>query len=133
MGCPSVPSSALNPWGQALVIAPSAIESGQLRFLVTLKEEPSAEYPGIPILKNFGYEIPCPMTMNIFAPKGINPAIAKKLEDAFTKAMKEPEFINGMKKLRIPIVYRNSKELGEYVARSYEIYSTFLKEMGLAK
>jgi hypothetical protein len=38
-----------------------------------------------------------------------------------------------MKKLRIPIVYRNSKELGEYVARSYEIYSTFLKEMGLAK
>ena len=89
MGCPSVPSSALNPWGQALVIAPSAIESGQLRFLVMLKEGPSAEYPGIPILKNFGYEIPCPMNMSIFGPSGINPAIAKKLEDAFTRAMME--------------------------------------------
>jgi tripartite-type tricarboxylate transporter receptor subunit TctC len=111
----------------------SAIESGQFRFLVLLKDEPSAEYPNIPILKDLGYEIPCPMTMNIFAPKGINPAIAKKLEEAFTKAMKEPEFINGMKKLRIPIVYRNSKELGEYVAVSFGVYSNFLKEMGLAK
>ena len=98
-----------------------------------LKEGPSAEYPGTAILKDFGYEIPCPMTMNIFAPKGINPAIPKKLEDAFTKAMKEPEFINGMKKLRIPIVYRNSKELGEYVARNVEVYSKFLKEMELTK
>jgi hypothetical protein len=38
-----------------------------------------------------------------------------------------------MKKLRIPIVYRNSKELGEYVARNVEVYSKFLKEMGLTK
>jgi tripartite-type tricarboxylate transporter receptor subunit TctC len=111
----------------------SAIESGQIRFLVLLRDEPSVEYPNIPILKDLGYEIPCPITLNIFGPKGINPRIAEKLEDAFTKAMKEPGFIDGMKKLRIPIVYRNSKALGEYVARSFEVYSKFLKEMGLAK
>jgi len=59
--------------------------------------------------------------------------IAKKLEDAFTKAVQEPEFIDGMKKFRWPIVYRNSRELGEYVARNVEIYSKFLMERGLAK
>jgi tripartite-type tricarboxylate transporter receptor subunit TctC len=111
----------------------SAIESGQFRFLVLLKDEPSNEYPDVPILKHLGYEIPCPMTLNIFAPKGINPVIVKKLEDAFTKVMKEPEFINGMKKLHIPIVYRSSKEFGEYVALSFEVYSKSLKEMGLTK
>jgi len=31
-----------------------------------LKEEPSAEYPGIPILKDLGYDIPYPMNMSIF-------------------------------------------------------------------
>ena len=73
------------------------------------------------------------MTLNIFAPKGIDPQIAKKLEDAFTKAIKEPEFIDGMKKLRVPIVYRNSKDLDAYARRGFETYSTFLKEMGLTK
>jgi len=111
----------------------SLIESGQLRFLLLLKEEQSAEYPKVPILKDLGYDIPCPMTHNIFAPKGINPAIAKKLEDAFTKAMKQPGFVAGMKKLRIPIVYRSSKEIGDYQARNFEVYTRFMKEMGIAK
>jgi tripartite-type tricarboxylate transporter receptor subunit TctC len=47
--------------------------------------------------------------------------------------MEEPEFIDGMKKLRWPIVYRNSKELGKYVACNVEVYSKFLKEMELTK
>ena len=111
----------------------SAIESGQIRFLVMLKDEPSAEYPSVPILKDLGYTIPCPMGVNIFAPKDIDPTIAQKLEDAFTKAMKEPEFISGMKEMRVPIVYRNSKELDAYMRRSFNEYAQFLKEMGLVK
>ena len=111
----------------------SAIESRQIRFLVMLKDEPSAEYPGVPLLKDLGYNIPCPMGVNIFAPKDIDPAIAQKLEDAFTKAMKEPEFISGMKEMRVPIVYRNSKELDAYMRRSFNEYAQFLKEMGLVK
>ena len=42
--------------------------------------------------------------------------IVKKLEDAFTKAMKEPAFIKGMKDLRLTIAYRNSMEMDDYVA-----------------
>jgi tripartite-type tricarboxylate transporter receptor subunit TctC len=59
--------------------------------------------------------------------------IVKKLEDAFTKATKEPAFIKGVQELRIPIVYRNSKELTEYVSRNYEVFGKLITEMGLAK
>lgn len=111
----------------------SLVESGQVRFLALFKDEKSAEYPNVPILKELGYDIPCPITQNIFAPKRIPPEIAKKLEDAFTKAMKQPAFVAGMKKLRLPIVYRNSKDLGEYVARNFELYAKYLKDMGLAQ
>ncbi len=109
----------------------SLIESGQLRLLLLLREERSAEYPNVPILRDLGYEIPCPMTLNAFGPKDMPPAIAKKLEEALTKTIKEPSFVNGMKKLHMPVVYRRSKELGEYQTRNFEIYSKFLKEMGL--
>jgi tripartite-type tricarboxylate transporter receptor subunit TctC len=65
--------------------------------------------------------------MGVQGPKGIPEGIVKKIEEAFTKAIKEPDFIKGMKELRYPIFYRNSKELGDYVAQGYEIYKEFLR------
>ena len=59
-----------------------------------LKDEPSTQYPDVPIAKDLGYEFPRPMSRSILGPKGMNPAVAKKLEDAFTKAIKETRFID---------------------------------------
>ena len=112
----------------------SLLEAGQIRLLLLLKDERSDKYPKIPILKNLGYDIPCPIMGNVFGPKGIPEGIAKKIEDAYTQAMKEPAFIKGMKEdLLLPIVYRNHKELADYTNYNYEVYAKFLKEMGLTK
>ena len=109
------------------------VESGEIRILLLLKEEPSAEYPGSPILKDLGYDYPYPLLFNVFGPKGMPEGIIKKIEEAFTKAMKQPTFINGMKELRLPIVYRNSKELNDYIVYNYKSFEKLLKELGLIK
>ena len=112
----------------------SVLESKEARLLVLFREERAAEYPQTPILKDFGYDFPLPMLITVAAPKGTPDGIAKKLEDAFTKAMKEPAFMRAMREdLRLPIVYRGSKDLTEYIARNYELYGKFLKELGLLK
>jgi tripartite-type tricarboxylate transporter receptor subunit TctC len=111
----------------------SLLEAGQLRVLLFLGEKNSGEYPQTPILKDLGYDIPAPTFLNITGPKGLPEGIVKKLEDAFTKAMKEPTFIKGMKDLRLTIAYRNNKEMDDYVARNYEAFSKLLKEIGLIK
>ena len=112
----------------------SLIESGQARVLFLFREERAAEYPDAPILKDFNYEFPFPTFICAAGPKGIPDGIVRKLDDAFAKAMKQPSFIKGMKEdLRLPIVYRGSKELSDYVANSYEVYGRMLKEMGLMK
>jgi len=103
------------------------IEAGQTRLLAMFRDERSDEYPQIPILKELGYNIPCRMFMAVQGPKGMPEGVVKKLEEAFTRATKEPEFIKGMKQLRFPIFYRNSQQLTEYLAASYEIYKEFLK------
>ena len=71
------------------------------------------------------------MIIGIITAKAGPDGIVKKLDEAFSKAMKEPGFINGMKELRLPIQYRDSKELDAYVAQNYEFYSKLFKEMGL--
>ena len=69
----------------------------------------------------------------VSVPKGIPEGIAKKLEEAFTNAMKEPDFIRGMRNIRFTIVHRSSKELEDYISYNYEAFTKLVKEMGLAK
>lgn len=111
----------------------SLLEADQVRVLLFLGEKHSDEYPQIPILKDFGYDIPCPVFNGIAGPKGLPDEIVKKLEEAFTQGMKEQAFIKGMKDLHTTILHRNSKELTDYAAYNYELFGKFLKEMGLIK
>lgn len=109
----------------------SFIESGQLRVLACLSEKRSSTYPRVPTLKELGYDIQCPVLMGIMASKGTPDEIVRKLEDAFSQAMRQPAFINGMKELKLTIVHRNSKELTEYVSQNYDAFGRLLKELRL--
>ncbi len=110
----------------------SLVEAKQIRLVMMLKDEPSAEYPGVPTLKEM-YGLPYPMYISVIAPKAVPDPIALKLEDAFAKAMKEPDFVKGMKELHLPVIYRSGKELDPYVAQMHAYYSKVLKEMGVLK
>jgi tripartite-type tricarboxylate transporter receptor subunit TctC len=110
------------------------VESGQIRLVFLIAEHQSAAYPQAPTLKDLGYEdIPAPWLLNIVGPKGLPGDVVRKLEDAFTKAMNDSLFINGMKDLRLPPFHRNSKQLEDYVTRNYEVFARIIKEMGLAR
>lgn len=109
------------------------VEAGQTRPLLFLAETRSPSYPDVPILRDLGYDIPAPTMLNVVAPRGVPEEIVKKLEDAFTRTMSEPAFIKGMKDLRLTVVYRNSAQLDEYVARNYEVMGKLLVQMGFAR
>ena len=110
------------------------VDSGEERILLILNDQRAEEFPQIPSLVDLGYDIPTPFILSIAGPAGIPDAITQKIEDAFTKALKEPAFIKGMREmLRFPIVYRNSKDLSAYYAHSFKTYERIVKEMGLSK
>ncbi|OGP55227.1 MAG: hypothetical protein A2162_06515 [Deltaproteobacteria bacterium RBG_13_52_11b] len=112
----------------------SLIESRQARILFLFREERAAEYPDTPILKDLNYDFPFPTFICAAGPKGLPDGIVKKIDDAYAKAMKQPSFLKGMKEdLRLPVLYRGSKDLNDYVASCYESYGRMLKEMGLVK
>lgn len=70
------------------------------------------------------YDIPYPVMLSGSGLKGLLEGILKKLEEAFTK---------GMKDLCLTILHRNSKELTDYVAYNDELFGKLLKEIGLIK
>lgn len=109
------------------------LESGQIRLVLLITEQHSPYYPNVPILKDLGYNIPAPTFLNVAGPKGMSDEVVKKLDDAFSKAMKEPAFIKGMKDLQLTVFYRNGKDLDSYVAANYDAFGKLLKEEGLIK
>ena len=111
----------------------SLVNSGGVRFLMLLKDEKSAEYPNVPILKDLGYNIPYTMITSVIIARAVPDAIVKKIEDAIAKAVKEPTFVKGMNDLNLPVVYRPGKEVDATVAKNYEYYKKVFTEMGLIK
>jgi len=112
----------------------SLVEAGQTKPLLLLRETRTAEFPQIPILQDVGYkDIPAPTALGVQGPKGISDGIAQKIEEAFTLAMKEPAFVNGMHQVHQSVTYRSGKELSDYVTNNYQLFGKKLKEMGFAK
>lgn len=111
----------------------SFLETGQIRLIFLISDTRSPDYPQTPILKDLGYDVPAPTFLNIAGPKGMPDDVVKKLDDAFSMAMKKPEFIKGMKELRLTIAYKSGKELDSYVAANYDAFAKLLKEEGLIK
>ena len=109
------------------------VEAGETRLLLSFMEKRSEDFPQVPILKDLGYDVPCPVLNGIFAPKDLPDDIAKKLEDAFSKGMKEPAFIKGIRDLRLSVFHRSSQELEDYTVQTYAKFGKMLKEMGLVK
>jgi len=112
----------------------SFLEARQLRLLALFAEGKNPDFPQVPILKDLGYDVPCPFFYNVVAPAGIPDGIARKLEDAFSKAVAEPTFVKKMKEdLHEAISFQNSKELSAYVNETYGVWERYLKEIGIVK
>jgi tripartite-type tricarboxylate transporter receptor subunit TctC len=110
------------------------IEAGNTQLLLLFREEHTVDYPNTPVLKDLGYgDIAAPMIQGIAGPKGMPEAVTKRLEEVFTNAMKDPAFLKGMKDVGYSVLYRNSKESSDYIAKNYEFFGKFLKELGLAR
>ena len=111
----------------------SLVEAKQTRVLMLLKDEPSAEYPDVPILKDLGYNFRFPLILAVACPRATPDAIVRKIDDAYAKAMKEPAFIAGMKELRLPVIYRSGKDMDDYIPGNYAFYKKYLEELGIIK
>lgn len=95
------------------------VEAGKVRLLATDGEKRWKDYPEVPTYLECGYGFVSDAILMIAAPKGTPLSIVKKLEGAFRRAMDEPEFVQGMEKLRYPIRYRNHEDVEKYLEESY--------------
>jgi tripartite-type tricarboxylate transporter receptor subunit TctC len=112
--------------------ATSLIKSGKLRPLVLFSDERDPYLPNVPISKDFGFNItPIPAIRCAEAPPRTPNGIVKILEEAFSKTVKEPTYIEWAKQRYMVIHPLSAQELDKLTKETYskvEQYQQMLRE-----
>ena len=104
---------------QALASGPgpvaAQIKAGALRPLATWGNKRLEAFPDVPTFIELGYkDVEFYIWAGMFAPNGTPEPAMKALRDATRAAVKDPDFIETMKKLESPVTYMDAPEFQKF-------------------
>ncbi len=95
------------------------IKEGKLRILAFLGVQKAPGYEYIPTLEELYNLVPPADLMGVFGPKGLPAYVLRKLDDAFAKTVKDPDFVKLMNRMYLPILYMDRIQMNKYVKEMY--------------
>ena len=97
------------------------VKSGQVRALAVMDSERSKFLPDVPTTKELGMpNVISSSTRGIGGPKGMDPAIVKKLQDVLAQAMKDPDHVKRLEDAGLAIKVMIGTEYDKYYAETHE-------------
>jgi tripartite-type tricarboxylate transporter receptor subunit TctC len=106
------------------------VQAGRLRPLLLFSDSRDPYMPDVPIAKDLGINMDLiPTLRGAEAPPKTPPAIVKVLENAFSKAAKEPGFIEIAKKKQMVLQSTGNREFGKIIAEAYPKISKYQQMM----
>lgn len=91
------------------------VQSGKLRLLAVFTDQRLADFPNVPTVGELGIKISGTAPNGIGAPKGLDPSIAKILENAIEKAAKDTPHIDALKKYGMNLMWQSRKDYEQYI------------------
>ncbi|MBV7453682.1 tripartite tricarboxylate transporter substrate binding protein [Acidovorax sp. sif1233] len=107
------------------------VEAGKLRLLATWGEQRTARFKEVPTLRESGYDVVVDAPNGIGAPRGLDPAIAARLREAFKQAVASPEFKTVADKLDAPLLYLDGPDYEKYVNTVYAKETVLIEKLKL--
>ncbi|HEU0201906.1 MAG TPA: tripartite tricarboxylate transporter substrate binding protein [Burkholderiaceae bacterium] len=107
------------------------VRAGKMRLLATWGEQRTQEFKDVPTLKDLGFNVVVDAPNGVGAPKGLDPAIAAKLREAFKVAVASPEFIAACAKIDAPVMYLDGPEYEKYVAQMVQKEKLLIERLNL--
>ncbi|MCX7506488.1 Bug family tripartite tricarboxylate transporter substrate binding protein [Delftia tsuruhatensis] len=107
------------------------VEAGKLRLLATWGEQRTARFKDVPTLRECGYDVVVDAPNGIGAPRGLDPAVAARLREAFRAAVASPEFKSVAEKLDAPLLYLDGPDYEKYVNTVYRKETVLIDKLKL--
>jgi putative tricarboxylic transport membrane protein len=108
-------------------------KSGTMRILGLATRERSAALPGVPTLRDQGYDIVMGNWTAIMGPKGLTPSQIAYWEDLLERTFNHPAWKAMLEAEALEADFKAAAALRELVARDYERERKLLTELGMVK
>lgn len=109
------------------------VEAGQLRLLAVWTADRMPAFKEVPTLKDLGYPMEFEASIGLAGPKGMEPAIVKRLHDAFKKALDDPGVRATMAKHDMLLRYMDAATYQAYMRNLLVTERSDLQRIGLLK
>jgi tripartite-type tricarboxylate transporter receptor subunit TctC len=109
------------------------VDAGTMRLLATYGSKRTKRWSQVPTLQELGFETVSDSPFGIGAPRGMDPALTKRLDDAFKKALEDPQVIASFEKYDQPTVYMGSEEYTRFAQQTFVKEKRLIDRLGLGK
>jgi tripartite-type tricarboxylate transporter receptor subunit TctC len=108
------------------------VDAGTCRLLATYGAKRTKRWPNVPTLQELGYETLADSPFGIGAPKGLDPAITRRLHDAFRRSIEDPAVLASFEKYDQSVIYMNTEDYTRYAREQYAREKVIIEKLGLA-
>ena len=107
------------------------VKSGKLRLLATWGEKRTQDFPEVQTLREQGFDVVVDAPNGVGAPKGLDPAIERRLREAFKAAVASPEFVSACDKIDAPVMYLDGPDYEKYASAVYKKETQLIERLKL--
>lgn len=109
------------------------VEAGTCRLLATYGSKRTKRWSHIPTLNELGYDTVSDSPFGIGAPKGMDPAITRKLHDAFKATLEDPKVLASFEKYDQSVIYLNTEDYTKFARDNFLKEKKLIEQLGLNK
>ncbi len=106
------------------------VRQGVFRLLLEVNRE-KRSFPDVPTLTELGCPDVPPSGLDIIAPKGLPPAISKKIGEGIKKVTSEPEFKKILTSFDVPYDYLDQEGLEKKIRKEYAWFKEYIQKSGI--
>ena len=107
------------------------VDSGTMRLLATYGSKRTKRWPQVPTLNELGYDTVSDSPFGIGGPRGMDPKVVRKLQDAFKKTLTDPAVLAAFDKYDQPVIYMDSEAYTNFILASYVKEKRVIERLGL--
>ncbi|MFL6715610.1 MAG: tripartite tricarboxylate transporter substrate binding protein [Burkholderiaceae bacterium] len=107
------------------------VDAGRCRLLAVYGSKRAKRWPDVPTLLELGYQTVSDSPFGVAGPAGMDPAIVKKLQDAFKKSLEDPALLSVLEKYDQSVIYLDSAAYTKFAREAYEAERETIHSLGL--
>ena len=105
------------------------VRDGRLRLLNVFTESRMEGFEDAPTLVEAGYDLVAPSILGLVGPKGMDPAVVEKIDNAFKNAIDTEEFRRCTDQFGLKTDYKDAAQFTQYIQQTIDKWAPVIKEL----